>query len=394
MRILVFNYEFPPVGGGASQASFYMARELAKRGHQIDILTCRAGGQPEFEIVEGVSVYRVKSIRKSTHEGGLRSAMSYLFYARIKLRQVLREYSYDFGHFYFAIPTGLLAFQWRKMTDAPYIISLRGSDVPNYNPNANFINFLHRLLKPVTSAIMRHANYVVANSEFLRRLALETFKDQKIITITNGICPHDFTHIENKNQDKTTVTALCVSRLIPRKAVNVILDAIAVSDSPDLRLIIAGGGPRTAALIAQAKRLKIDDRIKFLGEITDRALLVANYQQADFLVHPTLTESFSMTLLEAMSCGLPVIACDVGGVPELVEHEINGLLVAPDDVHALADAIDRIAQSGFLRERYSRINRKKILDHFTWAHIAQQYETHCFQTPDTKQAPAIKYIPQ
>jgi len=144
MRILVFNYEFPPVGGGASKASFYMAKELVRRGHQIDVLTCRAEGQPEFETVEGVSVYRVASIRKSTHEGGLRAAISYLFYARKRLRQLLREHSYDFGHFYFAIPTGLLAFQWRKTTDVPYIVSLRGSDVPNYNPNAKLINFLHQ----------------------------------------------------------------------------------------------------------------------------------------------------------------------------------------------------------------------------------------------------------
>ncbi len=101
-----------------------------------------------------------------------------------------------------------------------------------------------------------------------------------------------------------------------------------------------------------------------------------------------------MTLLEAMSCGLPVIASDIGGIPELVEHEINGLLVAPGDVPAMVDAIDRMARSSPFRTRCSQINRKKILDRFTWTQIAKQYETHCFQTPDMQQTLAINNIPE
>ena len=377
MRILVLNYEFPPVGGGASKASFYMAKELVRRGHQIDVLTCRAEGQPEFESVGGVSVYRVASRRKSIHEAGFGAAISYLFFARQKLRQLLSEHAYDFGHIYFAIPTGLLAFQWRKMTDTPYIVSLRGSDVPNYDLNAKLVNFLHQLLKPVTRSILRNASSVVSNSESLRQLALTTFPEQKIITITNGICSQDFEPVEMKKPDKQTITVLCVARLISRKAVNVILDAIAEVDSPGLRLLVAGAGPKKNALISQAKSLMIDDRIEFLGHITGEEL-IAVYQQADFLIHPTLTESFSMTLLEAMSCGLPVIASDIGGVPELVEHEVNGLLIAPADVSALAEAIGRLAHSEPLRTQISRLNRKKILDRFTWLNIVNQYEKHCF----------------
>ena len=373
MRILLLNYEFPPVGGGASKASFYMARELARRGHHIDVLTCRADGQPEIENVEGVCVYRVASPRKSMHEAGVYAVMSYLFFARRVLKQLLQEHVYDCGHFYFAIPTGLLTFRWRAMTDAPYIISLRGSDVPNYDSNAKTINLLHQVLKPVTSAILRHSHSVVANSESLRELAKESFHNEKIITITNGVCPQDFAPAKNLRQDDRTVTALCVARLIRRKGIDALLEAVAKCESTTVRVVIAGTGPQRNALIEHAKRLGIDNRIRFVGSVNSSEI-VAHYQQADFLIHPALVESFSMTLLEAMSCGLPIIASDIGGIPELVEHDINGLLISPGDIPALAKAINRMAESKSLRARFSGASRAKILDQFTWEHITTAYE--------------------
>ncbi len=85
-----------------------------------------------------------------------------------------------------------------------------------------------------------------------------------------------------------------------------------------------------------------------------------------------------MTLLEAMSCGLPIIASDVGGIPELVEHEVNGLLFDPGNIRQLANAIDQMAGSQELRSCFSSSNRTKILGQFSWENIARQYELQCY----------------
>ncbi len=75
-----------------------------------------------------------------------------------------------------------------------------------------------------------------------------------------------------------------------------------------------------------------------------------------------------------MSSGLPIIASDVGGIPELIEHQTNGFLIAPGDIEAMANAIDTMVDSRALREQFSAANRVKILNHFTWEHITSAYE--------------------
>jgi hypothetical protein len=89
----VLNYKYPHLDGGASTASFYSARELVRRGHQIKVLSRKAVDQSEFETLEGVPVYRAASIRKSAHEVGLRSTINYIIAARKKPKQLLHESS-------------------------------------------------------------------------------------------------------------------------------------------------------------------------------------------------------------------------------------------------------------------------------------------------------------
>src|SRR5205807_1359941 len=111
---------------------------------------------------------------------------------------------------------------------------------------------------------------------------------------------------------------------------------LVVRQRPTFSLRIAGAGPQLPALCGLAKQLQLDRQVAFLGEVRDVAGLLAT---ARLFVLPSLTEGISLTLLEAMACGLPVVATRVGGNPEVVQGGQTGLLVPSGDPAALAGAI-------------------------------------------------------
>lgn len=374
MRLLLLNYEFPPMGGGASNATYNIALELVRLGHSVDVLTSRFGDQPSEETLQGIKVYRVTSWRHSIHNCGLRGAFSYVFFAFFRLRGMLKKNRYDLLHYFFGLPTGLLSLYSHAVKNQPYILSLRGSDVPGYDTTSLKLRLLHRLLKPITVRIWKKAERVVANSHGLREMALQTLPGHPIRVIYNGIDTDLFKpgpHLNNPSNGHMRL--MCVSRLIDRKGLDYLFQALAEMNDPRVRLDIVGTGGREQRLKAKIRELGLETQVRFSGYKS--ALEVAeHYHQADIFILPSLSESLAMVLLEAMSCGLPIIASDVGGIPEVVADGENGLLIPPGNVNAIIEAIHRLTNDSLLRSRISQNNPIKIQEQFTWKKIALNYQ--------------------
>jgi glycosyltransferase involved in cell wall biosynthesis len=316
MRLLFVNYEFPPVGGGAAYASLATARELQALGHQVDFLTTATRGNESDELMDGIQVYRVRSFRRGVHESGLLGALSFLGFASLRLGMLARRNDYDAYHYYFSLPTGLLTFVPGAHRRKPYVVSLRGSDVPGYDPA---LTHQHRALMPLTRRIWRGAHRVVANSADLRRLALQSVPDVTIDVILNG------THVNANSyprEARAGVRILAVSRLIARKGLDTLITALARPGNGDLSLDL---------LQQLARDCGVAERVRFHGFV-DRAGLESLYLGADIFVLASVAESCSMALLEAMAVGLPVVASRVGGTVELIEHGSNGLLFSAHDM--------------------------------------------------------------
>lgn len=133
---------------------------------------------------------------------------------------------------------------------------------------------------------------------------------------------------------------VCVARLDPQKGVDVLLDAIA-GLGPEHRAAhfwLIGGGPRRASLERRARRLRLGERVRFLGFRSDVASLLA---ASDFFVLPSRAEALPLSLVEAMTAGLPCVVTDVGDAGRLVEEASCGMVVPPGDVVALARALER-----------------------------------------------------
>lgn len=387
MRVLILNYEYPPFGGGAASATCFMARDLARSGWEVVVLTSGTPEAPAVEHRDGVEIHRVSSWRRGVHETGFLGAASYLFFAWLRLRRLLRDRDFDLAHFFFALPTGLLSFYWRSRTGQPYVVSLRGSDVPKYYGGSVSLRAFHRLLLGLNRRILRNALSVVANSEALRQLALQSFPEQSIGVIANGVCSDTFRPLV-RHGNTATVSAICVARLIKRKGIEDALRALVLAKNRALRLKLVGVGPREQEMHALAESLGVADRVEFCGHLQGEALARA-YAEADIFLLASISESCSMALLEGMASGLPVVATSAGGTPEVVVEGENGLLIPHSSPQSLADALDRLANSRELREKLGRNNRRKIEASHSWSAVVQKYVNEFYHQPP---APTLQCV--
>ena len=127
------------MGGGASFASMAMASELTRLGHEIGFLTAaNEHGSAAEEEVEGVRLHRVPAFRRSVHDSGICGAFSFICTAATRLPEIMRRGAYDACHYYFGLPTGLLSRIPGSHQKKPYVVSLRGSDVPATIPRLRF----------------------------------------------------------------------------------------------------------------------------------------------------------------------------------------------------------------------------------------------------------------
>lgn len=373
MKILVINYEFPPLGGGAGRGTYNLARELAVRGHQVEVLTSRAEGYQKTELVEGFRVHRVKSYRKGIHDCGFRGAFSFLLFAIPVFLRLTRSTDYDIIHYYFSLPTGLLRFLPGKHRQVPYIVSLRGSDVPNYDTYNKSLQVAHSVLLPITRTIWRDAARVVALSSDLANSAKLADPKIRIDIVPNGIESEMFVYepqLRDARSD-SRVQFICVTRLIERKGVQHLLKAMTELDD-SVFLTIVGEGNYMSELQALSKELKLDSKVKFYG-YCPREKLVRLYNASDVFVLPSMAESFGMVFVEAMSCGLPVIGAHVGGVPDIIKED-NGILVQPGSVSDIVNAARELATNAEMRQKMGEANRKKAVAQYAWRSVAEAYE--------------------
>lgn len=211
-------------------------------------------------------------------------------------------------------------------------------------------------------------NIIVVAPQVKERIADRT--NAKIYTIPNGIDLRAVQNISPKPIKHPSI--LYVGRLTGIKGVDVLLRAIPIIKRavPNLLLYIMGAGPQEDELKRLVKELNIEENVKFLGFISGDEKY-AYFKSADAFVLPSRHESAPVVLPEAMACGKPIVASDVGGIPFMVEDGKTGLLVKPGNVEELAEKIITLLQSEELREKMGKVGREKIKN-FTWDKIAEQ----------------------
>ncbi len=367
MNILMLNYEFPPIGGGAAKAHQCLLRQYAER-HDLRVHVLTSAPQPGVVIekfCENITIHKVGVHKKDLHFWRRTEVIEWLLKAGFYYRKLLRENSYDLVHAFFGFPTGWLCY--RSAGGLPYVISLRGSDVPGQH--ARF-QLEYKILAPVFRGIWKKAAALVACSEGLKERALRFLPSASIDVIPNGVELDRF-HPAETSQRPDALRLLTVGRLSVTKRVEMLIDAVEILHKQGCKLhfTIIGGG----ALEPQLREIVLKKNLGNIVEITGRTDpedMPQLYRRNDILISASMQEGMSNAMLEAMASGLPIITTRCEGLEELIAD--NGLVVEPANAEAIAKAVKKLADDRQLRRQMSLAARRRA-EQFSWSRAAEQY---------------------
>lgn len=305
MKILCINYEYPPIGGGGASACKGLVEAFVKEGHEVDLVTSGMKGVPEYEVINGVHVYRVNCIRRHRHYATTPELISQVLPSYKKAVELIRKKNYDINHTHFIVPSGLVSYLIKRKTGIPYIITAHGSDVAGYNPDR--FSLMHTLIGPLWRMIVRNSSGITAPSNFLKKLIQEA-ADISVEVIPNGFDIKPVSDVQRENR------ILLVTRMFERKGVQYLLEAL--QDIPkDWDVLIVGDGPYLPTLKDLANKLGVS--VKFLGQVPNDQVFEI-YLKSKIYVFPSMVENFPVVLLEAMAAGCAVITTTAPGCAEVV----------------------------------------------------------------------------
>lgn len=370
MRTLLINYEYPPLGGGAGNATAHLALEFAGLGHGVTVLTSAWRDLPRIERADGLTIHRVPVVRHRMDRCTPLEMITFLVSGLVVAGAVCRDTRPDVVIAFFGIPCGPIGLAMKILSGLPYIVSLRGGDVPGFQPYD--LASYHRVLGGTIRYIWRRAGAVVANSEGLGRLARATAADVPVLIIPNGVDPERFSP-GGCPYPEGPVRIGVAGRLVFQKGVDVLLKALSrMPLCAHVFLDVIGDGGAKPDLERLARELGVADRVRFLGWKTPPEMPEV-YRQLDAFVLPSRDEGMPNVVLEAMASGLPVVATRIAGNEELVVQGETGFLVPPEDPDALADALTTLVRDPSLRERMGSAGRTLVEDRYTWTRVAEQY---------------------
>jgi glycosyltransferase involved in cell wall biosynthesis/2-polyprenyl-3-methyl-5-hydroxy-6-metoxy-1,4-benzoquinol methylase len=398
MRIAVITSSYPRFeGDGTAPFVKSLTEALVARGHGLVVLA-PFDNEVDDKYDQGIQLIRFKYIfsmklhilgHARSLEGDARLKPLavillplYLLAARRNLLRITHKQSTQVIHAHWLLPNGLVAAWVAQIRKIPFIVSLHGSDM--FVAGKNFI------YRAVARYILKRASAISACSQELMDRAIELGAGNKVKLIPWGADPQLFHPIENKQDvrkqfgwsDKDFIVC-SLGRMVEKKGFNILVKAFAgfckESQRDNVQLVIGGEGPEREKLSELARHLGVEDRLHLPGVINwdDVPRFLGG---ADAFVLPSVRDihgnldGLPTVLLEAMGCGLPCIASNIGGVSLVIRDGENGILVEPGNVQELQEAISKtITETGYAVQ-LGKTARDDVVRQFNWKQVAMEFE--------------------
>ncbi len=381
MHIMIVTDQYPPMIGGVPTVTHDLAVDLVQRGHQVWVTAPSYGMRDARRLEQGVRVYRFSSFEWPAYK-----ELRIPFLPFMPMRNLIKKSEPDIIHIHSPVVLGniaqILAGGLRKpviatnhylpinmsrsLTDDPLI----GKHFSNviYSYLVNFCNRCEYVTAPTMTALK------LLYEHGLRAPAKAISNGIDLTKFTPGVPDPTIRKRFNLPEDKPLI--LHVNRLSEEKRVNVLIDAVA--KMPDIaHVALVSTGPAEPELRTQVAQLNVEDRVSFLGYVRDADLLALR-RSSDLFVIPSEADLQSLATMEAMACGLPVVAANAYALPELVHHEKNGFLFSGGDSDEMAHYMNTLIADADLRRRMgaeslqiiAKHDRTQVLDQ--WEEIYQR----------------------
>jgi N-acetyl-alpha-D-glucosaminyl L-malate synthase BshA len=362
-----------PTYGGSGVVATELGIELAARGHQIHFIT---SSQP-FRLTGREANIHFHEVSVSTYP--LFEYPPYDLALATRMAEVADFYSLDLLHVHYAIPHSVSALLASQMLATrgrylPFITTLHGTDITLVGLDPSYL--------PITRFGIEQSHGVTAISSHLRDRTREAFDITSEIEVIRNFVNCDVyvrkpdlvaamrPSFANSNEH----LFVHLSNFRPVKRVQDVIEVFArVSHALPARLMLIGDGPDRSLAEQLALRHNVQDRIHFLGKQDNVNELLP---LADLMIMPSQMESFGLAALEAMACGVPAIATRVGGVPELIDDQINGLLFEVGDIESMAAAAISLLRDPSRLDSLSTAARQTARDRFCASRIIPIYEQY------------------
>jgi glycosyltransferase involved in cell wall biosynthesis len=360
MKIALISVDFFPNVGGVAAHVVELGKALVAKGHDVHVLTLPiADKQERYEVWHGMKVYRPKIPK---------TKFFYTPAMKLWLKSFLKQNPMDVLHVH-----GMRPLEATKgIKNIPIIFT---------NHTSGFLRRLKKGNKVHAELVQRldHICHILAPSEELCEATLSVGFKGPVEFIPNGVDIDRF-RPRIKSSTEQQVTILLARRLVDKNGGTVFAEAVGQLKSLDVKIVFAGDGPEKIKIIEILEANGMLEKTSFLDNVpNDRMPTI--YQAADISVLPSFMEATSITGLESMASGLPLIGTRVGGIPTLINDGETGLLVPPGSPQLLGEAMIYLVNEPVIRHKMAKKAREKAERDFSWLKIADKtiatYKRYC-----------------
>lgn len=340
-KLLIAASYYPPAIGGLERYASEMAKVAQQANYEVVVVCSGEGKSIVKESSDGVSIYRLPTQFKL-----LNTPINLRWYGMI--RNIIADEAPDIINVHMPVPF-LADLAVLAAKNIPSIVTYHSGSMKKRNLGADrLIDFYEWFILPIT---LRKANRIISSSEFVRNTFLKRYQS-KSVSISPGVDVSKFTRRSTPPDDNKIIFVGNFS--YTWKGLDYLREAIKLL--PFAHLVVVGTGTPIACL-----------RTEYLGVLQGDEL-VKEIQSSRILVLPSINnaESFGMVLIEAMACGVPVIGSNIGGIPDVINDQEDGLLVEPRNVSSLVTALTRLIEDPLLADHLSETAFRKVVNGYTW----------------------------
>jgi glycogen(starch) synthase len=377
MKIGTLTWEYPPrVVGGIARHCEGLAKALVHQGHDVHLFTLDFPGSPSYEEMDGIKVYRAAT--ELGHPNFLTWVLLFNHFLGKKMAEVSHQVDFDLMH----VHDWLAAFSgisFKHYKQKPMVLTVHSTEVGRaqglHSPDSFSIDGIEWWAT-------YEADKVIVCSHSMKNEICGHFNLplDKVDVIPNAIDASQYRTSVDRGSvrqrygvDWGEKMVLCVGRLVPQKGIEYFIRAIPsiASRFPEAKFIIVGEGWSRDALEAEARATGHRGKIRFTGFVSDKEV-VNLMTSADVLVVPSIYEPFGIVALEGMATGVPVVASQVGGLAEVIEHDRTGVFVYPRSPDSIAWGIGKVLSDSGYAKWLTGNAKDKLEKDYSWEAVAKK----------------------